>query len=86
MYKRFLNIYSRSYGLTPYNPGEVGYLSACAMILCVSCNRKAEKSSNPPYKLIEYNPAPSAVVGGRNIDPMEETNTTPNPMAKGPPM
>lgn len=75
-----------SYGLTPYRLGLTGYLSACAIILCVSYKRKAEKSSNPPYSEIEYRPAPNAVVGGKNIVPIEETNTTPRPIASGAPM
>lgn len=35
---------------------------------------------------MEYNPAPIAVVGGKNIEPMEETKTTPRPMASGAPI
>ena len=34
----------------------------------------------------EYTPAPNAVVGGRKADPMLAANTTPSPIANGPPM
>ncbi|KAH9415680.1 hypothetical protein DERP_000170 [Dermatophagoides pteronyssinus] len=40
----------------------------------------------PPYKLIEYKDAPKAVVGGRNIEPIDAANTKPKPRANGPPI
>jgi hypothetical protein len=35
----------------------------------VSYKRKPENSRSPPYMLMEYRPAPRAVVAGRNIEP-----------------
>ena len=35
---------------------------------------------------MEYTPAPRAVVGGKKAEAIEDMNTTPKPMAKGPPM
>jgi hypothetical protein len=35
----------------------------------VSYKRKPENSRRPPYMLMEYRPAPRAVVAGRNIEP-----------------
>ena len=35
----------------------------------MSYNNKPLNKSKPPYNEIEYNPAPNAVVGGRNNEP-----------------
>merc|ERR1712012_57139 len=43
-------------------------------------------SINPPYSAMEYTPAPNAVVGGRNAEAILDAKTTPNPIARGPPM
>ena len=45
-----------------------------------------ENKTRPPYSEIEAIPAPSAVVGGKNADPIEAIKTTPKPMANGPPI
>lgn len=52
----------------------------------MSYNKKALKSKRPPYNDIEYKPAPKAVVAGKNMEPSDAANTTPSPMANGPPM
>lgn len=77
-----------TYALTGSNfcIAKSGWFSALWTILCVSYSKNALKSSSPPYKDIEARPAPSAVVAGKNIDPNDEANTTPNPIANGPPM
>lgn len=54
-----------SYGCTPYR----GCVSAFLIILWVSYNMNPENSNKPPYNDIDINPAPKAVVGGRNADP-----------------
>ena len=64
----------------------VGWRSALCMIFCVSYKINPPNNIRPPYSATEYRPAPKAVVGGRNIVAILEANTTPKPMANGPPI
>lgn len=46
-----------------------GYVSALLMIFCVSYNMKPPKITNPPYVAIDWRPAPTTEVAGRNSVP-----------------
>lgn len=70
-----------SYGLSACT----GYVSALLMIFCVSYNMKPPKITNPPYVAIDWRPAPTTEVAGRNKVPKHAMQTPPSPMAKGPP-
>lgn len=54
-----------SYGLSACT----GYVSALLMIFCVSYNMKPPKITNPPYVAIDWRPAPTTEVAGRNKVP-----------------
>ena len=47
---------------------------------------KPPNKIKPPYNATDIRPAPNAEVGGRNMVPILEANTTPKPIANGPPM
>lgn len=72
-----------SYACTPYT---FGCVSARRTMRCVSYSRKPLNSSRPPYSDTDARPAPSTVVGARNMEAIDDANTTPSPMASGPPM
>ena len=57
--------FTGSYGTTE----QVGCVSARRIIFWVSQRRNIPNNTRPPYKLMEYKPAPTAVVGGRNMVP-----------------
>ena len=56
------------------------------IIFWVSYSKNPLKRTNPPYNAIDIIDAPNAVVGGKNAEAIEDMKTTPNPMAKGPPI
>ena len=47
-------------------------VSALLIIFWVSYSRNIPNRTRPPYRLTDHNPAPSAVVGGRNQVPAEK--------------
>ena len=59
-----------SYGLSACT----GYVSALLMIFCVSYNMKPPKITNPPYVAIDWRPAPTTEVAGRNKVPGSQTH------------